>query len=111
VVLTANVAIDTDPAGGATDAGQIIFAGPSTTTGAFTLALDASADGGGAAANVNLGAVDGATGLTVSGSNLDLRGDLEVDGAIDLRSGLGSITLHDNEQPGTAGTGTQIDSS
>src|SRR5690606_17991926 len=111
IVLTANVAIDTDPAGGNTNAGQIVFAGNSTTTGAFTLTLDASADGAGTAANVNLGAVDGPTALTVAGSNLALRGDLRIDGDIDLRTGLGSITLFDNEQPGMGGTGTQIDSS
>src|SRR5690606_5754111 len=67
VALTGNVVIDTDPAGGTDAAGDIIFAGNSLTTGAFTLALNAAADGGGPSGDVNLGAVDGATGLTVSG--------------------------------------------
>ncbi|MCW5775193.1 MAG: filamentous hemagglutinin N-terminal domain-containing protein [Phycisphaeraceae bacterium] len=97
VLLTADVLIDTDAPGGASNAGSVLFAPGGTIDGAFALTIDARADGGGSGGAVSLGAVGGSsrlTGLTVSSASLALGGGLAVDGGgtVDL-SGAGAVTL------------------
>ncbi|MCC7411215.1 MAG: filamentous hemagglutinin N-terminal domain-containing protein, partial [Gammaproteobacteria bacterium] len=98
----ATVTIDTDLAGGATAAGNVNMgtSAINAATGAETLVVNATADGGGGGGTVSLGAVGGATrlaALTVSGAALTLNGDLRVNGGgnVDL-SGATAVTLGAN---------------
>ncbi len=87
VTLGAATVIDTDPAGAASDAGPISFASGSTVDNAWTLTLDATADGGGSKSTVALGTLGSGTplaGVTVSASTLTLNGDISVDGGGDV---------------------------
>ncbi|HRQ73015.1 MAG TPA: filamentous hemagglutinin N-terminal domain-containing protein, partial [Phycisphaerales bacterium] len=96
VTLVGPVTIDTDAAGGDSDAGSVLFANASTLDGAFTLAIDTTADGAGTDGDVNLGAIGTVTpltGFTVAGGRATLNGDLRTDGGdIDL-SGLNAIVV------------------
>ncbi len=107
VVLASDVTIDTDAAGGATDAGDVLFAPAGTLNGAFSLAIDASATGGGAGGAVSLGSIGNSTrltGLTVSGASLTLNADIRTEGGdVDL-SGAGSIAIASSLEIDTAST-------
>lgn len=98
VTLASDTTIDTDITGGSTGAGSISFAGASIN-GAFALALDASADNGGAAGDVALnGAVNGLMALTITGdvvdvSNVSLTGNASFTGNdVNFNGAPGGIT-------------------
>ncbi|HRQ72648.1 MAG TPA: hypothetical protein PLU35_06440, partial [Phycisphaerales bacterium] len=96
VTLASDVTIDTDAAGGATDAGDVLFAPAGTLNGAFALTIDATADGAGAGGAVSLGAIGNSTrltGLTVSGASLTLNADIRTEGGDVNLSGAGSIAI------------------
>ncbi|MCL4743124.1 MAG: filamentous hemagglutinin N-terminal domain-containing protein [Phycisphaerales bacterium] len=107
VTLASDLTIDTDAAGGATDAGDVLFASGGTINGAFALTIDATATGGGAGGAVALGAAGGSTrltGLTVSGASLTLNADIRTEGGdVDL-TGAGAIAIASTLQIDTAGT-------
>ncbi len=97
VVLASNAVIDTDATGGTTNAGGVFFAPSGTINGAFALAIDASADGGGSAGQVSLGTVGNSsrlTGLTVSAASLTLNGNISLNGGGNADfTGVSAVTL------------------
>jgi len=107
VTLASDLTIDTDAAGGTSDAGDVLFAPAGTINGAFALSIDASADGGGAGGAVSLGAVGDftrLTGLAVSGASLTLNADIRTEGGdVDL-TGAGAIAIASTLRIDTAST-------
>lgn len=100
VVFDANSTIDTDAAGGSANAGSILFGSSSDldTSGAFTVTLDATADGGGSSGGVNLGAV-GANGpnrptaFTALGSVVTINDNITGNGDITIGAATGSVVM------------------